>query len=290
MLKGPSFLMANPIWFSCVSVRRYFLRKQSAVGRTAEMAEAQHLRHSFLVRVTHWLITFAFLALLVSGLEIVVSHPRFYWGETGNVNTAPLFKIPIPSSRNMVPTGYGYVLPDQNGWSRYLHFQSAWVLVLIGSLYGVAGLLSGHFRRNLLPALADISPKRLAASLVEHLRFKRPGAEEAWSYNVLQRLAYLLVIFVLSPMIIWTGLAMSPSFVSAVPAAVNVLGGQQSARTLHFFLTLALVLFLLVHVLMVFLAGFRSRMRAMTTGRAAEPLERAAAKAMESAVKPMESL
>jgi thiosulfate reductase cytochrome b subunit len=245
------------------------------------MAEAQHLRHSLLVRATHWLITLAFLALLVSGLEIVVSHPRFYWGEVGNVNTPVLFKIPIPSSRNMVPTGYDRVLPDQNGWSRYLHFQSAWALVLIGLLYGVAGLLNGHFRRNLFPARSDISPKRLAASLVEHLRFQRPGAEEAWSYNVLQRLAYLLVIFVLSPMIIWTGLAMSPSFVSAVPAAVNVLGGQQSARTLHFFLTVALVLFLLVHVFMVFLAGFRSRMRAMITGRAAEPLERAA-KAMES--------
>lgn len=260
----------------CVSFHRYFLHKRRAIGRTAQMAETPHRRHSGLVRVTHWLITFAFLALLVSGLEIVVSHPRFYWGEVGNVNTAPLFQIPIPSSRAMVPTGYGYVLPDQNGWSRYLHFQSAWVLVLIGLLYGVAGLLNGHFRRNLLPALSDISPKRLAISIVEHLRFKRPSPEEAWSYNVLQRLSYLLVIFVLFPMIIWTGLAMSPSFVSAVPAAVNLLGGQQSARTLHFFLTVALVLFLLVHVFMVFLAGFRGRMRAMITGRAAEPLERAA--------------
>ena len=91
------------------------------------MAETPRPRHSFLVRVTHWLITLAFLALLVSGPEIVVSHPRFYWGEVGNVNTTPLFKIPIPSSRNLVPTGYGYVLPHQNGWSRYLHFQSAWV-------------------------------------------------------------------------------------------------------------------------------------------------------------------
>ena len=238
------------------------------------MSETPRPRHSLLVRVTHWLIAFAFLALLVSGLEIVVSHPRFYWGEVGNVNTAPLFKIPIPSSRNLVPTDYGYVLPDQNGWSRYLHFQSAWVLVLVALLYGGASLFNGHFRRNLLPAPSEISPKQLASSIVEHLRLKRPSAEEAWSYNVLQRLAYLLVIFVLFPMIIWTGLAMSPSFVSAVPFAVNVLGGQQSARTLHFVLTWALVLFLLVHVFMVFLAGFRSRMRAMITGRAAEPLER----------------
>ncbi len=238
------------------------------------MAEALRLRHSFLVRVTHWLTTFSFLALLVSGLEIVVSHPRFYWGETGNVNTPPLFTIPIASSRAAVPTGYGYVLPDQNGWSRYLHFQSAWVLIMTGLLYVAVGFFRGHFRRNLLPALSDVSVRRLAISIAQHLRFERPSAEEAWSYNVLQRLAYLLIIFVVFPLISWTGLAMSPSFVSAIPAAVNVLGGQQSARTLHFFLTGALVTFLLVHVFMVFLAGFRSRLRAMITGRAAEPLER----------------
>ena len=239
------------------------------------MAETARPRHSFLVRVTHWLVTLAFLALLVSGLEIVASHPRFYWGETGNVNTTPLFKISIPSSRDTVPTGYGYVLPDQNGWSRYLHFQSAWLLVLTALVYGLAGLFSGHFRKNLLPSAADISPKQLASLIARHVRFSRPGADEAWSYNVLQRLTYLLVIFVLFPMIIWTGLAMSPAFVSAVPAAVNILGGQQSARTLHFFLTLALVLFLLVHIVMIFWAGFWSRVRAMITGRAAEQLERA---------------
>lgn len=238
------------------------------------MAETLRLRHSFLVRVTHWLTTFAFLALLVSGLEIVVSHPRFYWGETGNVNTPPLFTIPIASSRAAVPTGYGYVLPDQNGWSRYLHFQSAWVLIMTGLLYVAVGFFKGHFRRNLLPALSEVSFRRLAISMAQHLRFERPSAEEAWSYNVLQRLAYVLIIFVVFPLIIWTGLAMSPSFVSAIPAAVNVLGGQQSARTLHFFLTGALVIFLLVHVFMVVLAGFWSRLRAMITGRVAEPLER----------------
>jgi len=238
------------------------------------MTETPRLRHSGLVRVTHWLITIAFLALLVSGLEIVVSHPRFYWGEVGNDNTGVLFKIPVAASRNLVPTGYNYVLPDQNGWSRYLHFESAWLLLFVGLAYLIAGFFNGHFRRNLLPNRADISWKRLVHSIAEHLRFQRPSAEEAWSYNALQRLAYLLVIFILFPMITWTGLAMSPAFVSAVPAAVNILGGQQSARTLHFLLTAALVVFLLVHVVMVILAGFRSRMRAMITGRAAEPVER----------------
>src|SRR5437868_1038781 len=223
-------------------------------------------RHSALVRVTHWITTLCFLALLVSGGEIVISHPRFYWGETGNVLTTPLFKLPIPSSRTLVPTGYGYVLPDQNGWSRYLHFQAAWAAVLTGMLYAVSSLLTGHFRKNLLPAGAGLSWRALSSEIANHLRFKPPAKDEAWSYNVLQRLTYLFVILVLFPLVIWTGLAMSPAIASAFPAAVTVFGGQQSARTIHFFVSVFLVLFLLVHVVMICLAGFRNRMRAMITG------------------------
>jgi thiosulfate reductase cytochrome b subunit len=246
---------------------------------TSVPTKAVPSRHSVLVRVTHWITTLCFLALLVSGVEIVISHPRFYWGETGNDLTPVLFKLPIPASRNFVPSGYGYVLPDQNGWSRYLHFQAAWVVVLTGLLYVICGLVSGHLRKNLLPGGADLSWRSFSASIASHLRFRRPSEAEAWSYNVLQRLSYLFVIFVLFPLVIWTGLAMSPAFVSSFPATVNVLGGQQSARTLHFFVSLALVLFLFVHVVMIFLAGFWSRMRAMITGktitgRAATPMER----------------
>jgi len=231
-------------------------------------------RHSALVRATHWITTLCFFALLVSGVEIVISHPRFYWGETGNDLTPPLFKLPIPASRALVPTGYGYVLRDQNGWSRYLHFQAAWVVVLTGLLYTIFGLFTGHLRKNLLPGETDLSWRAFSTAIAGHLRFERPSEAEAWSYNVLQRLAYLFVIFVLFPLVIWTGLAMSPAFVSAVPAAVTVLGGQQSARTIHFFVSLSLVLFLLVHVVMVWLAGFSSRMRAMITGRAGTHMER----------------
>ena len=225
-------------------------------------------RHGALVRATHWITTAAFAALLVTGIEILISHPRFYWGEDGNVRTTPLFQLHIPSSRSSVPTGYGYVLPDQNGWSRYLHFQSAWVAVLTGLVYVAWGLAAGHFRRNLLPERGSVTWGAMAA----RLRFGRPGPAEARSYNPAQRMAYLLVIFVLFPLEIWTGLAMSPGFVSALPAAVTLLGGQQSARTLHFFVSAALALFVLVHVAMVTLAGF-GRMRAMITGRAARGRE-----------------
>lgn len=230
-------------------------------------------RHSAVVRVTHWITTLAFLAMLLSGVEILISHPRFYWGETGNVLTPPLFQFKIPASRSTVPTGYGYVLPDQNGWSRYLHFQSAWVAVLTGLLYVLFGLFQGHFRRNLLPARADLSWRRLSAVIAGHLRLRLAGEDGAWSYNVLQRLTYLLVIFVLFPLVIWTGLAMSPAIAAAFPAAVVILGGQQSARTMHFFITVLLVLFLLVHVVMVCLFGFRKRVRAMISGRSATDME-----------------
>ena len=173
-----------------------------------------------------------------------------------------------------MPTGYGYVLPDQNGWSRYLHFQAAWAVVLTGLLYVISALFTGHLRKNLLPGKPHLSWRPFSAAIANHLRFKPPAEAEAWSYNVLQRLTYLLVIFVLFPLVIWTGLAMSPAFVSAFPATVTVLGGQQSARTIHFFVSLALLVFVVVHVVMVFLAGFWSRMRAMITGRTNAPLER----------------
>jgi thiosulfate reductase cytochrome b subunit len=224
-------------------------------------------RHSLLVRVTHWIVTLAFFALLLTGAEIIVSHPRFYWGETGNILTEPLFKIPIPASRKLVPTGYGYVMPDQNGWSRALHFQSAWLLVLMGLLYVIGGVVTGHLRRDLLPSGADLSWRRIVDVMTHHLRIA-PRSEDPWSYNVLQRLTYLFVVFILFPVVIWTGLALSPAFDSAVPATVSLLGGRQSARTLHFFVSIALVLFLFIHVVMVWREGFKSRMRAMVTGQA----------------------
>src|SRR6266700_5128807 len=212
-------------------------------------------RHSAIVRVTHWITTLCFFALLVTGIEIVISHPRFYWGETGNVLTPALFKLPIPASRATVPTGYGYVLPDQNGWSRYLHFQSAWLAVCTGLLYVAFGFFEGHFRRNLLPAPSDLSARGIASVFAGHLRFRRPSEEEAWSYNVLQRLTYLLVIFVLFPLVIWTGLAMSPAIVSVFPILATSFGGLQSARTIHFLVSVFLLLFVLVHIVMVCLAG-----------------------------------
>jgi thiosulfate reductase cytochrome b subunit len=246
----------------------------SVLGRATVSAAPLNPRHAALVRITHWITTLSFLALLITGVEVLISHPRFYWGEAGNVHTPPLFKIPIPASRGTVPTGYNYVLPDQNGWSRYLHFQAAWAAVLTGILYLIYGSVSGHFRRNLIPASGDLSAAGIARVIRRHLRLAPAEEDDASTYNALQRLSYLIVIFLLFPLIIWTGLAMSPAIASAFPAAVSILGGQQSARTLHFFVSIALFLFLLVHIAMVCLSGFRARMRAMIVGRPAPSKER----------------
>lgn len=207
-------------------------------------------RHSLVVRWTHWITTLCFLALLVSGTEILISHPRFYWGETGNVLMPPLFTLPIPASRASVPTGYGFVLNDQNGWSRSLHFQAAWFLVFSGLVYGAWGAFAGHFRTKLLPA--------------------RAAAPNEGEYNPLQRLTYLGVIFVLFPLMLWTGLAMSPGFTAAFPLTATVLGGQQSARTIHFIVTILLLLFVAGHVAMVWRSGFIRLVRAMITSRTTE--------------------
>lgn len=227
-------------------------------------------RHSALVRVTHWITVVCFVALLITGGELVISHPRFYWGETGNVNTKPLFTIHIPSSRDTVPTGYGYVMPDQNGWSRYLHFQAAWALVITGMVYGIAGFWTGHFRKDLLPGKGERNWRAWWRSF----RGARRDEEGARRYNVVQRTVYLGVIFVLFPLVIWTGLALSPSFNAAFPLGVNLLGGRQSARTLHFFVSDLLVVFLVVHITMIALAGFWSRTLEMITGRVAMRKER----------------
>lgn len=240
---------------------------------SAVAAGSEAPRHSAVIRVTHWITIACFFALLVSGAEIVISHPRFYWGETGNVLTQPLFKLPIPSSRALVPTGYGYVLPDQNGWSRALHFQSAWVVVLTGLWYVMWGVARSHFKKHLVPAKSELSMRALGTVIIDHLRLRRAPESENGSYNPLQKITYLFVTFVLFPLVIWTGLAMSPAFVSAVPMAVTSLGGQQSARTIHFFVSLFLLIFLAVHVAMVCLAGFRSRVGAMISGGVDEDQE-----------------
>jgi len=245
--------MADSVWGEPVGV--------------AEDAGRVQPRHAALVRVTHWITAAAFLALLVTGIGITISHPRFYWGETGNVHMKPLFQIPIPASRASVPTGYKFTMPDFNGWGRYLHFQSAWAAVLTGAVYLVWGFFSGHFRRNLLPAPGTFSWSAIGEVIRHHL-----GAGDTANpgrYNVLQRITYLTVVFVFFPLVVWT-----PAIASVWPVLVSSLGGQQSARTIHFFDSILLTIFLVVHVVLVVRSGFRNRMREMITGNTTPGKER----------------
>jgi thiosulfate reductase cytochrome b subunit len=213
----------------------------TAIGSMAESAYFPRLeirsldspelpRRSGIVRATHWINAISFVGLLVSGIAILLAHPRLYWGETGAVGMPSLIDLPLP-----------FLLTGQSGWGRSLHFLSAWVCVITGGVYILSGLATQHFRKDFL-------------------------ATEAPTYSALQRLTYSMVVFVLFPLIIWTGLAMSPAIASVFPEIVTLLGGQQSARTIHFFLAGSLVLFFLVHIAMVSTTGFTANMRGMITG------------------------
>ena len=226
------------------------------VGIPAAGAAAEAPRHAALVRLTHWATTFSFFGLLVSGIAILLAHPRLYWGETGAVGAPALVELPLP----MILTG-------QSGWGRSLHFLAAWIAVLTGVLYVTWGVSTRHFERHLWLDRHELSWRTFGPVLAEHVRLQRPAAGTRLSYNALQRLAYCTVVFVLFPLMIWTGFAMSPAITSVFPWIVIVVGGQQSARTIHFFDGAMLVIFLCVHIVMVCLGGFLPRMRAMITGR-----------------------
>jgi thiosulfate reductase cytochrome b subunit len=208
-----------------------------------------------IVRITHWIAVLSVLALLVSGIGILVSHPRLYWGETGNIGTESLIDLPIP------------FIIGPSIWMRPIHFLAAWILVFAGFAYVVGSFVTRHFWKDLLPAKADLRWSRIIGVISDHLRWKRPIANDAWTYNVVQRLTYLVVVLALFPTIIWTGLAMSFGVTSVFPAMATALGGHQSARTLHFVFVGLLTLFVVVHIAMICLVGFWAHVRAMITGR-----------------------
>src|SRR5262249_43716620 len=163
-------------------------------------------RHIALVRITHWIIVLSVIGLLVTGIGILVGHPRLYWGETGSLATPSLIDLPVP------------LVIGPSVWNRPFHFFFAWILVLTGLTYMVGGFITQHFRRDLLPAKADLRWNRMVSVALEHLKWKRPDGREAQTrkgaasrdagstYNVVQRLTYLAVAFLLFPAILWTGL------------------------------------------------------------------------------------
>jgi thiosulfate reductase cytochrome b subunit len=216
-------------------------------------------RHRAWVRLTHWLNAAAFGALLVSGIAILLALPRLFWGETGANDAPAALVLPLP------------VNLEQTGWGRNLHFLAAWILVLNGGLYLLLSILGSHLRRDLLPDRDQLAPRHLAREIADHARLRPATGREALRYNALQKFAYLAVILGLFPLMVLTGLTMSPGVTAAFPELFTLFGGRQSARTLHFVFASLLVLFLLVHVGQVFVGGAINLTRSMITGRFTVP-------------------
>ncbi len=254
-------------------------------------------RHSLLVRITHWLNAGCFAVLLMSGLQIFNAHPMLHWGVKGDEADPALLSIyaedqlegpPIGwvqiGSAKFDTTGYLGVFRDRDGFlsgrafpwyltlpsyqslaeGRRWHFFFAWLLALNGLAYLGYGFAARHFQRDLKPSGNDL--RTIGRSIIDHLRFRHPRGEAAKRYNILQKLAYLSVVFVLFPLMVVSGLSMSPGIDSALPWLPDIFGGRQSARTIHFITATLLVLFVLVHLLEVLLAGFFNEMRSIITG------------------------
>lgn len=239
-------------------------------------------RHSPWVRLTHWLIALAVLTLIYSGVAILMVHPRFYWGTVGNDLMKPIFEVPLGPNYHAMQwsetTAFfgkpgGPVTADRlaepwngNGWARSLHFLAAWAFLLGLAVYLGLGALTGHARRALLPRAAELSGANLGQDIKAHLRLPMPAAPPGPPYAILQKLAYATVVFVALPLMFLTGITMSPAITANYPILLDVFGGGQSARTIHFFTFSFLALFLLVHLVMIVLTGPLRQLRAMTLG------------------------
>lgn len=219
-------------------------------------------RHPLLVRFTHWLNALCLLVLLMSGLQILNAHPALYWGESSTFGS-PF--IAFGSGQAAAFPGWS-TLP---GWQdlaggRRWHFFFAWLFVVNGLVYAIYALVSGRVRRVLAPTRAQV--RHIGSSILEHLRLRFPHGEEARHYNVLQKLTYLAVLFGLLPLMVITGLTMSPGMDARLHFLTAVFGGRQSARTIHFLTAAALVTFFLIHIAAVLAAGPLTEMRSIVTG------------------------
>jgi thiosulfate reductase cytochrome b subunit len=250
---------------------RFRERLSEFIAVHSEPASLQARGHPRWVRICHWLTAAAFITVAVSGFFILMVHPRLYLGHAGNDLTPALLTLPISDNYRPdelhsrvvftelpgapVSAERNFEIFNQNGWARSLHFLAAWILVLVGAIYVAIGIVGGHVRRDLIPQRRELTPRALLGSAGPGLR-----------YGLLQKLTYTTVMFVVLPLMVATGLTMSPAVTAAYPFLLDLFGGYQTARTLHFFGFAALVLFLLVHVAMVIATGFGRQLRKMTWG------------------------
>lgn len=238
--------------------------------------------HSPWVRICHWIAAAGFVALALSGFFILMVHPRLYLGHAGNDLMPALLTLPISDNyrpdeleRRVVFTQLpgapvtaerNFSIFNENGWARSLHFLAAWILVVAGAVYFLLGVFSGHVQRDLLPRGRELGLRSLWQDLRSHFPPRAGPTGVGPPYGLLQKLTYTGVMFVVLPLMVATGLTMSPAVTVAYPLLLDVFGGHQTARTIHFFGFSILALFLIVHVAMVIATGFARQLRAMTWG------------------------
>ena len=261
-------------------------------------------RHALTTRVLHWVNALCVVLLIMSGLQIFNAHPRLYWGQYGANSDRAALAIGATDSpagqpmgivrigQHQLPTtGVLGVSRDAQGellarafpsWltipsyqdlatGRRWHFFFAWLLVINSAIYFALSFLRRHIQDDLWPSRGQWKPINIARDFLDHLRLRFPYGDAARAYNPLQKLAYLTVLFILAPMILLTGLTMSPGLDAAFPWLTALFGGRQSARTVHFICALSVGLFIVIHITMVILAGPINELRSMITGRYALP-------------------
>jgi len=272
-------------------------RLRAALGLAPPGPHYTFRRHSLWVRVCHWINAVCLAILLMSGLNIFNAHPALYWGSNSNFERPSLMLGAMENGAGEITTGVTSIgthqfdttgvlgaskvdgqlssrgfpswatLPGPNwlAMARQWHFAFAWLLVFNAVVFFAYGVWSRHFARDLAPTKSDVA--HLPREIAEHARLKFPHGETARHYNALQKLAYCLVIFVLGPLIVLTGLAMSPTMDAAFPILPWIFGGRQSARTIHFICAFSFFGFFLVHIAMVILSGTWNNLRSMITGK-----------------------
>jgi thiosulfate reductase cytochrome b subunit len=260
-------------------------------------------RHSVLTRLTHWINVLAISLLLMSGLQIFNAHPALYWGQKSTF--AQPWIAMRAGDKGGQPVGVTTIAGKQFettgvlGWSgkpgmgeprgfpawatvpsyrdlasgRRWHFFFAWLFAINGLVYLAWGLIGGHLRRDLLPTRAQLKPAHVWHEVLTHAQLKFPKGDEARIYNVLQKATYLAMIVAVLPLMLATGLTMSPGINAAAPWLLDLFGGRQSARTIHFICASLVVLFVIIHVVLVLVSGVWNNMRSMITGRYAIEVE-----------------
>jgi thiosulfate reductase cytochrome b subunit len=248
-------------------------------------------RHRLPVRISHWLNVPCLIILIMSGLQIFNAHPALYWGDRSD-RDQPLLSIrPVKAESGEMRgittiLGYKFDTTGALGYSdgsrrafpawatipsakflamgRQWHLFFAWLLVINGLFFTAYALISRHVTRDLAPTGEDL--RGIGKAVKDHIVLRHPKGDEAKRYNVLQKLAYVGILFVVAPLIILTGLTMSPTIDTAFPWLLTIFGGRQAARTIHFIACFTFVGFIVIHVLEVILTGFFNNIRSMVTG------------------------